>query len=48
LSACAVPLNEDFLSALAYMSSAPGFNCLVMLATGACTIDDVPWTPAPD
>ena len=45
------PLDEDFLSALALMPPASGvalgFDRLVMLATGARTIDDVLWTPAP-
>ncbi|MFA6155661.1 EF-P lysine aminoacylase EpmA [Mesorhizobium sp.] len=43
------PLDEDFLSALAIMPQASGialgFDRLVMLATGARTIDDVIWTP---
>jgi len=45
------PLDEDFLSALAHMPPASGvalgFDRLVMLATGARTIDDVLWTPGP-
>jgi lysyl-tRNA synthetase class 2 len=45
------PIDEDFLSALAHMPPASGvalgFDRLVMLATGARTIDDVLWTPAP-
>jgi lysyl-tRNA synthetase class 2 len=44
------PIDEDFLSALAHMPPAAGvalgFDRLVMLATGARTIDDVLWTPA--
>lgn len=43
------PLDEDFLSALAVMPEASGaalgFDRLVMLATGARTIEDVLWTP---
>jgi lysyl-tRNA synthetase class 2 len=45
------PIDEDFLAALAQMPPASGvalgFDRLVMLATGARTIDDVLWTPAP-
>jgi lysyl-tRNA synthetase class 2 len=45
------PLDEEFLSALAHMppasGTALGFDRLVMLATGARTIDDVLWTPSP-
>jgi lysyl-tRNA synthetase class 2 len=45
------PIDEDFLSALAYMPPASGvalgFDRLVLLATGARRIDDVLWTPAP-
>ncbi|MBI3676783.1 MAG: EF-P lysine aminoacylase GenX [Proteobacteria bacterium] len=45
------PIDEDFLAALAHMPPssgvALGFDRLVMLATGARTIDDVIWTPAP-
>jgi len=45
------PLDEDFLSALAYMPQACGvalgFDRLVMLALGAPHIDDVIWTPLP-
>jgi lysyl-tRNA synthetase class 2 len=45
------PLDEDFLAALSQMPPASGvalgFDRLVMLATGARTIDDVLWTPAP-
>ena len=44
------PLDEDFLSALAWMPAASGialgFDRLVMLATGAPRLDDVLWTPA--
>ncbi|MFN7304323.1 MAG: EF-P lysine aminoacylase EpmA [Phenylobacterium sp.] len=43
------PLDEDFLAALALMPQASGaalgFDRLVMLATGARTIEDVLWTP---
>jgi lysyl-tRNA synthetase class 2 len=43
------PLDEDFLAALALMPPASGvalgFDRLVMLATGAPTIDHVLWTP---
>jgi elongation factor P--(R)-beta-lysine ligase len=43
------PLDEDFLSALAEMPDASGvamgFDRLVMLATGARSIQDVQWTP---
>ena len=43
------PLDEDFLAALAHMPEASGialgFDRLVMLATGAATIDDVIWAP---
>jgi elongation factor P--(R)-beta-lysine ligase len=43
------PLDEDFLSALARMPPASGcalgFDRLVMLATGAPTVDRVLWTP---
>jgi lysyl-tRNA synthetase class 2 len=45
------PLDEDFLAALSHMPPgsgvALGFDRLAMLATGARTIDDVLWTPAP-
>jgi lysyl-tRNA synthetase class 2 len=45
------PIDEDFLAALAQMPPASGvalgFDRLVMLATGARSIDDVLWTPAP-
>jgi lysyl-tRNA synthetase class 2 len=43
------PIDEDFLAALAVMPPASGgalgFDRLVMLATGASTIDQVLWTP---
>ena len=43
------PLDEDFLAALAHMPEASGaalgFDRLVMLATGARTIEDILWTP---
>ena len=43
------PIDEDFLTALAYMpeasGSALGFDRLVVLATGARRIEDVLWTP---
>jgi lysyl-tRNA synthetase class 2 len=43
------PVDEDFLAALAIMpeasGSALGFDRLVMLATGARTVEDVIWTP---
>ena len=43
------PIDEDFLSALAEMPAASGcalgFDRLVMLATGAPTVDHVLWTP---
>ncbi|MGD0190524.1 MAG: EF-P lysine aminoacylase EpmA [Rhizomicrobium sp.] len=43
------PVDEDFLAALAHMPDASGvalgFDRLVMLATGARTINDVIWTP---
>lgn len=43
------PLDEDFLAALAHMPEASGvalgFDRLVMLASGAPTIDQVVWTP---
>lgn len=43
------PLDEDLLAALAIMPQASGvalgFDRLVMLATGARTVDDVIWTP---
>ena len=43
------PLDEDFLAALALMPAASGialgFDRLVMLATGAETVDEVLWAP---
>jgi lysyl-tRNA synthetase class 2 len=43
------PLDEDFLAALAHMPPASGvalgFDRLLMLATGAPTVDAVLWTP---
>ena len=43
------PIDEDFLAALAMMPEACGialgFDRLVMLATGAATIEDVLWAP---
>jgi len=43
------PIDEDFLAALASMPPAAGvalgFDRLVMLATGAATIEDVLWAP---
>jgi elongation factor P--(R)-beta-lysine ligase len=45
------PLDEEFLAALAHMPPASGvalgFDRLVMLATGAPSIDAVLWTPLP-
>ena len=46
------PIDEDFLAALGRMPPASGialgFDRLVMLATGAQTVDQVIWTPVPD
>ena len=46
------PLDEDFLAALAVMPAASGialgFDRLVMLATGARTIEQVLWAPVPE
>jgi elongation factor P--(R)-beta-lysine ligase len=46
------PIDEDFLAALAVMPEASGaalgFDRLVMLATGAGSVDDVIWTPVVD
>ncbi len=43
------PIDEDFLAALAHMPAASGcalgFDRLVMLSTGAPTVDHVLWTP---
>lgn len=43
------PLDEDFLAALAYMPQASGvalgFDRLVMLASGAASVDQVVWAP---
>jgi lysyl-tRNA synthetase class 2 len=45
------PIDEDFLAALVHMPPASGvalgFDRLVMLVTGARTIDQVQWTPFP-
>ncbi len=45
------PLDEDFLAALAHMPPASGiamgFDRLVLLATGAPSIDEVIWAPVP-
>ena len=45
------PIDEELLAALAIMPEASGvalgFDRLVMLATGARTLEDVLWTPAP-
>ena len=45
------PLDEGFLAALALMPPASGmalgFDRLVMLATGAPTIEHVLWSPVP-
>lgn len=45
------PIDEDFLAALGQMPQASGaalgFDRLVMLATGAASVDDVIWTPMP-
>ncbi len=47
-----MPIDEDFLAALAHMPPASGcalgFDRLVMLATGATRVDDVIWTPLGD
>lgn len=44
-----LPIDEDFLAALEVMPPASGcalgFDRLVLLATGAATIDQVQWTP---
>jgi elongation factor P--(R)-beta-lysine ligase len=46
------PIDEDFLAALAHMPPASGialgFDRLVMLATGAQSIEQVLWTPVVD
>ncbi len=48
-TANAIPLDEDFLAALASMPEASGvalgFDRLVMLASGATAVDQVVWTP---
>ena len=48
----AYPIDEDFLASLAFMPEASGialgFDRLVMLATGAETIEDVLWAPVAD
>ena len=48
-TASAIPIDEDFLAALAHMPPASGvalgFDRLVMLATGAARIEQVLWTP---
>ncbi|MGH6955237.1 MAG: EF-P lysine aminoacylase EpmA [Caulobacteraceae bacterium] len=45
------PIDEDFLDALADMppasGAALGFDRLVLLATGAASVDEVIWTPLP-
>lgn len=48
-----LPMDEDFLAALAFGMPASagialGFDRLVMLATGAETIEEVLWTPVPE
>jgi lysyl-tRNA synthetase class 2 len=46
------PIDEDFLAALAHMPAASGaalgFDRLVMLATGASSVEQVIWTPVAD
>ena len=46
------PIDEDFLAALREMPAASGvalgFDRLVMLATGAGSVDAVQWTPVHD
>ena len=46
------PINEDFLAAVAAMPDASGaalgFDRLVMLATGADSVEAVQWTPVAD
>jgi elongation factor P--(R)-beta-lysine ligase len=46
------PIDEDFLAALGVMPEASGialgFDRLVMLATGAVSIEQVLWTPMPE
>ena len=46
------PIDEDFLAALAQMPAASGaalgFDRLIMLATGAESVEDVQWTPVFD
>ena len=46
------PIDEDFLAALSHMppasGAALGFDRLVMLATGANSVEQVTWTPVAD
>ena len=46
------PIDEDFLAALAQMppasGAALGFDRLMMLATGAESVESVQWTPVFD
>ena len=46
------PIDEDFLAALAEMPDASGaalgFDRLMMLATGAESVESVQWTPVFD
>jgi elongation factor P--(R)-beta-lysine ligase len=47
-----VPIDEDFLAAVAEMPDASGaalgFDRLVMLATGAKSVEAIQWTPVFD